>query len=112
MGSEDTFQTTTDEDLRIRENPRECIEFVRITSLDLYLSDSGTKGTSGSSEAGKDGRIEDSGTTPGRRDGDPRGRAYEAGPSGIDKGESEIIVLIELCCCIADKTNVRTGKKA
>lgn len=36
MGLEDTFQTTTDEDLRIRENPRECIEFVRISSLDLY----------------------------------------------------------------------------
>ncbi|PUU83238.1 hypothetical protein B9Z19DRAFT_1061203 [Tuber borchii] len=87
LGSEGTFQTTTDEDLRIRDNPRER-----------------TKDSSESSEAGKDGKIEHSGTTLRRREGDPRGRAHEVGPSGIGEDESEIIVLIGLCC-VADKTN-------
>jgi len=111
LGSEGTFQAPTDEDLGIRDNPRERIEFVRITSPDLYLSGPGTKDTSESNESGKDGRIEDSGTTLRRREGDPRGRTHEAGPSGIGEDESEIIVLIELCY-VADETNVRMGKKA
>jgi len=98
-----------DKDLRIPDNLRECKEFVRITSPDQYLSGSGTEDTFESSEAGKDGRIEDSGAALRRRE-DDRGTEHEAGPSGTRKDEGEMIVLIEPCCA-ADKTNVRMGKK-
>ena len=100
-----------DKDPRIPDNLRERKEFVPIASPDQYLSGSGTEGTSESGEAGKDGRIEDSRTTLRRREGDNRGREHEAGPSGTREDEGEMIVLIELCC-VADKTNIRMGKRA
>ena len=50
-----------DRGLGIPDNLRERKEFVCITSPDQYLSSSGTRDTSESSEAGKDGRVEDSG---------------------------------------------------
>ena len=101
-----------DKDLRIPDNLRERREFVRIASPDQYLSGSNTGDASESSEAGKDDRIEESGTALKKREGDTRGREQEAGPSGTREGEGEMIVLIELCCCVADKTNVRMGKEA
>ena len=100
-----------DKDSGIPDNLRERKEFVRIASPDQYLSGSGTEDTSECSEAGKDGRIEDSGNTLRRREGDPKGREHEAGPSGTHEDEGEMIVRIEVCCCVADKTNVRMGKK-
>ena len=100
-----------DKDPRIPDNLRERKEFVPIASPDQYLSGSGTEGTSESGEAGKDGRIEDSRATLRRREGDNRRREHEAGPSGTREDEGEMIVLIELCC-VADKTNIRMGKRA
>ena len=100
-----------DKDLGISDNLRECKKFVRIASPDQYLSGLGTEDTSESGEAGKDGRIEDSGTTWRRREGDVRGTEYEAGPPGAREDEGEVVMLIELYCCVADKTNIRMGKK-
>ena len=100
-----------DKDLRILDNLRERREFVRITSADQYLSGSGTEDASESGEAEKDGMIEESGTALRKREGDTRGREQEAGPSRTREDEGEMIVLIGLCCCVADKANVRMGKK-
>lgn len=99
-----------DKDLGIPDNLRERKEFVRIASPDQYLSGLGAEDTSESSEAGKDGRIEDSGTTLKRREGDAMETEREAGPSGTRKDEGEVIVPIELCC-VTNKTNVRMGKE-
>ena len=109
-GSEATFLMTI-EGLSIPGNLGERKESARIIRPDLSRPGSGAEDTSESSEGGKDGKIEDSGTTSRSRGGDTSGREQEAGPSGTGKGEGEIIVLIEPRCCVADKTNVRMGKK-
>ena len=106
LGSEGTFRMIGKDNLRERK------ESARIIRPDLSHSGSGTEDTSESSEGGKGGRIEDSGTTSRRRGGGASGREHGAGPSGTGEGEGEIIVLIEPCFCVADKTNTRMGKKA
>jgi len=111
LGSEGTFRMIG-KDLRIPDNLRERKESARIIRPDLSHTGSGTEDTSESSEGGKDGRIDDGGTTSRRCEGDASGREHEAGPSGTGESEGEIIVLIEPCFCVADKTNTIMGKKA
>ncbi|PUU72349.1 hypothetical protein B9Z19DRAFT_687905 [Tuber borchii] len=96
-----------DKDIGIPDNVRERKEFVCMASPDQYPFGSGTEDTSESSEAGKDGRIEDSGTTFIMREGGARRREHEAGPSGTREDEGEMVMLVELCFCVANKTNIR-----